>query len=50
LVVTKTVVPSTYTPTVNLPANIPLYWRVRANGLNGPSLWSAPMWSFTITP
>jgi hypothetical protein len=49
LVVTKTVVPSTYTATINLPANIPLYWRVKANGVNGPSLWSAS-WSFNITP
>jgi hypothetical protein len=50
LVVTKTVVLSTYTPTINLPANILLYWRVKANGLNGPSLWSSPPWSFTVTP
>jgi hypothetical protein len=50
LVVTKTVVLSTYTPTINLPANILLYWRVKANGLNGPSLWSSPTWSFTVTP
>jgi hypothetical protein len=49
LVVTKTVIPSTYTPTVNLPANITLYWRVKANGLNGPSLWSE-IWDFTVTP
>jgi M6 family metalloprotease-like protein len=38
------------TSTVNLPTNIPLYWRVRANGVNGPSLWSSPVWSFTVTP
>ena len=25
----------------NLPANATLYWRARANGTNGPSLWSA---------
>jgi hypothetical protein len=50
LVVNKTVVLSTYTPTINLPVNILLYWRVKANGVNGPSLWSAPIWSFTITP
>ncbi len=31
---------STYTPTVNLPAGSLLYWRARANGPNGPSLWS----------
>jgi hypothetical protein len=50
LVVNKTVVSSTYTPTINLPANITLYWRVKANGANGPSLWSTPVWSFTVTP
>jgi hypothetical protein len=48
-VVTKTVTTSAYTPVANLPANILLYWRVKANGLNGPSLWS-PVWNFTITP
>jgi glucose/arabinose dehydrogenase len=31
---------SAYTPAANLPAARLLYWRVRANGLNGPSLWS----------
>jgi hypothetical protein len=41
---------SNYTPLVNLPANIPLYWRVKANSLNGPSLWSAPTWSFMVVP
>lgn len=30
-----------YTPAVNLPRGAILYWRVRANGANGPSLWSA---------
>jgi hypothetical protein len=38
---------SQYTPLVNLPINTLLYWRVKANGLNGPSLWSSPTWSFT---
>jgi hypothetical protein len=33
------VVPSTYMPTINLPIGT-FYWRVRANGVNGPSLWS----------
>jgi hypothetical protein len=41
---------STFTPLINLPDNIPLFWRVRTNGPNGPSLWSTPAWSFTITP
>lgn len=31
---------STVSATSNLPANSILYWRVRANGTNGPSLWS----------
>ena len=37
---------SSFTPTVGLPANIPLYWRVMATGTNGPSAPSA-MRSFT---
>ena len=49
LAVNKTVLLSAYTPTINLPANVTLYWRVKANGANGPSLWS-PVWNFTITP
>jgi len=51
LVLTATTVGavSTYTPTINLPANVQLFWRVRANSPNGPSLWSA-IWSFTILP
>lgn len=40
LLVNKTVSTSTYVPTANLPAGVTLYWRVRANGANGPSLWS----------
>jgi hypothetical protein len=31
---------TTFTPTTNLPANVTLYWRVRASGGNGPSVWS----------
>ena len=38
--------PSTYTVTSDLPANRVVYWRVRARGANGPSLWSST-WSFT---
>ena len=30
---------TSYTPLANLPSGITLYWRVRANGANGPSLW-----------
>jgi predicted phage tail protein len=53
LVVNATVVGvanSQYTPLVNLPASTTLYWRVRANGVNGPSLWSSPTWSFVTPP
>jgi hypothetical protein len=35
-----------YTPTTNLPKGVTLYWRLRANGPNGPSLWSST--SFVI--
>jgi hypothetical protein len=31
-----------YTPTTNLPTSKVLYWRVRAEGANGPSVWSPP--------
>jgi large repetitive protein len=33
-------VASSYVPTVNLPANVVLYWRVRTRAANGPSLWT----------
>jgi hypothetical protein len=49
IVVNKTVVTSTYTPTADLPIGT-LYWRVKANGVNGPSLWSTPTWSITVGP
>ncbi|MFZ5902164.1 MAG: M4 family metallopeptidase [Chloroflexota bacterium] len=47
LILNKTVTSSTYVPTTNLPANTLLYWRVKANGTNGPSAWSEV---FTFTP
>jgi hypothetical protein len=31
---------TTYTPGKSLPQNRTIYWRVRANGVNGPSLWA----------
>ena len=31
---------SYYISTINLPKGVKLYWRVRANGVNGPSLYS----------
>jgi hypothetical protein len=37
---------TSYLPTIDLPLNKVLYWRVRAEGANGPSLWS-PVWTFT---
>lgn len=40
------VLTSSFTPPVDLPGNMTLYWHVRANGLNGPSRWST-RWSFT---
>jgi hypothetical protein len=45
LVSMLTVTSPTYTPTVNLPVGT-LYWRVKANGPNGPSVWSGTF-SFT---
>ena len=38
---------STYTPLVNLPKGVTLYWRVRVTATNGPSVWSETR-SFTI--
>ncbi len=32
---------SNYTPTVDLPKGLPLFWRVQTKGANGPSDWSA---------
>jgi hypothetical protein len=38
---------SGYTPGFNLPRGVTIYWRVRTNGTNGPSLWSE-VWDFVI--
>ncbi len=38
--VNATVNGSNYTPTADLPAGKPIYWRVRSNGANGPSDWA----------
>ncbi|MDR3574285.1 MAG: CHAP domain-containing protein [Anaerolineaceae bacterium] len=46
LVNTKVSVGTSYIPTSDLPLNTQLYWRVEAEGTNGPSLWS-PVWTFT---
>jgi hypothetical protein len=48
LVMTGTVTnpTSTFMPTAKLTGG-PLYWRVRANGPNGPSAWSSP-WTVTV--
>jgi large repetitive protein len=39
-IVNATVTPSSYLPTKDLTKNRTLYWRVKANGANGPSAWS----------
>ena len=39
-VLSVTVTGSTYRPTADLPADTPLYWRMRTAGTNGPSAWS----------
>ncbi|HEX2698431.1 MAG TPA: fibronectin type III domain-containing protein, partial [Anaerolineales bacterium] len=39
---------ATFIPSVNLPANSTLYWRVQTRGVNGPSVWTEiPARSFT---
>ncbi len=40
LVLNLNVTPSAYVPTGDLPKGTLLFWRVRANGTNGPSAWS----------
>jgi len=40
IVITGSSTIASYTPAVNLPAAITLYWRVQVKGTNGPSLWS----------
>jgi hypothetical protein len=37
-----------YMPVKDLPAAKQLYWRVQANGLNGPSIWT-DTWNFTTS-
>jgi hypothetical protein len=46
--VTISTATSIYTPTTNLPAGTTLYWRVRANGANGPSDWM--VYATFVTP
>jgi hypothetical protein len=40
----------TYTPTKNLTQNKTIYWRVRANGPNGPSLWNKSFFTSANPP
>lgn len=46
LVINKSVAGTSFTPASSLPTGI-YFWRVRANGTNGPSSWS-DVWSLTI--
>jgi hypothetical protein len=39
-----------YTPTLDLPRNRTIYWRVRANGEFGPTLWTAPSSFLSANP
>jgi Zn-dependent metalloprotease len=41
---------STYTPTVDLPADIVLWWRVQTKGANGPSAWTIAWKFYTPNP
>lgn len=40
LVTSATLTATEFIPTVNLPADIQLFWRVQAKAVNGPSRWS----------
>ncbi len=50
LVLNKIVTPSAYVPTSDLPRNNLFFWRVRANGPNGPSGWSRVRHFYTPNP
>ncbi len=50
IVHTGTATSSSYTPTVNLPPGKLLYWRVHANGANGPSLWASRSFTSPTPP
>jgi CSLREA domain-containing protein len=45
-----TVTSSTYTRTADLPFGATLYWRVRSDGVNGPSAWSEVRSLITTNP
>ena len=49
VVINKTVLTTSYTHSLNLTPNAIYYWRVRINGLYGPSPWSTPF-QFTTVP
>lgn len=46
LILNTTATGNSYTPAYGLPQGKLIYWRVRANGTNGPSLWSSA-WQFS---
>ena len=50
LVVNMIISPSAYTPTVDLPRNTLLYWRVRGNINSKPGLWSRTRHFFGANP
>ena len=50
LVLNTIITPSAYVPTNDLPRNILLFWRVRANGPGGPSAWSRVRHLFSANP
>jgi predicted phage tail protein len=44
ILASATVAASTYRASTDLPSGVILYWRIRANGPNGPSLWATARW------
>jgi hypothetical protein len=50
LLINTSVNSTSYTATVDLPTSRKIYWRVRANGANGPSDWSARMFTSANPP
>jgi Leucine-rich repeat (LRR) protein len=50
LITSATTTSTSYTSTVALPISKNIYWRVRANGPNGPSLWSTGQFASANPP
>lgn len=50
LITSGTAAMAEFTPTIDLPRNRTIYWRVRANGEFGPTLWTPPSSFLSANP